>query len=666
MVDAQARQEAGRTSRSTRRSSIRPRSVLGLKYVEIERGTSRADARRTATRCRSTAGQLPGRARRVLRASSTRRRATGARKNLRGFGDAFAQRGASLNRTIEEAPRFLTHLEPVMRVARPRARPTSRRFFGELGRLHAHPRAGRRSLRARLQRRRRHVRGVVARSRGARRRRSTKSVPTMKRRHHAPSASSGRSSSAFRDFSARARRRRAASCRARCRGSSPRCETGIPVLRARRRSTTSCEDTLGRARGPDGVARHRARRSAASRRPSSTLNPTLRFVGPYITVCNYFNYSWTHVAEHLTEPDPTGGSQRTLLNQAGQQFDQTTGPRARASACGSAPRTPANGGQGSRRASSSCTPTTTRRRGRPTRATPTASPASAATSERLNAYGRPEVRRSSSTRTCPGNSGTTFTGRPRVPEGQTFDRAPEDRAPRSRGAGSSEARAPTHWRSSRSAPALIALVVILVGCYFGFTKSNPFATALRGLGRVPARPTTSRQSSPVRIAGVNVGKVTERRGRRRTRARSSHGDQRRGPAAARGRDDEDPPAHLPRGQLVRRHHARARRSAPVAGGGRGHPGPADRGAGAVRPGARARCSPTRARTCRSCSTSTAARSPSGGARGLPPARSTTGRARSATRRSSTRRRSASRSTTSPTTSRAPTSSPRASTATPRR
>ena len=46
------------------------------------------------------------------------------------------------------------------------------------------------------------------------------------------------------------------------------------------------------------------------------LNPLLRFIGPYITVCNYFNYAWTHAGEHLTEPDPTGTAQRTLLNQA--------------------------------------------------------------------------------------------------------------------------------------------------------------------------------------------------------------------------------------------------------------------------------------------------------------------------------------------------------------
>jgi virulence factor Mce-like protein len=52
-----------------------------------------------------------------------------------------------------------------------------------------------------------------------------------------------------------------------------------------------------------------------------TLNPTVRFLGPYQTVCNYWNYFWTQVAEHFSEPDNTGSAQRALLNSAGRQED---------------------------------------------------------------------------------------------------------------------------------------------------------------------------------------------------------------------------------------------------------------------------------------------------------------------------------------------------------
>jgi hypothetical protein len=46
----------------------------------------------------------------------------------------------------------------------------------------------------------------------------------------------------------------------------------------------------------------------------NTLQPQLRFLGPYVTVCNYWNIFWTFAAEHLSAPDDTGSSQRALLN----------------------------------------------------------------------------------------------------------------------------------------------------------------------------------------------------------------------------------------------------------------------------------------------------------------------------------------------------------------
>jgi hypothetical protein len=50
-----------------------------------------------------------------------------------------------------------------------------------------------------------------------------------------------------------------------------------------------------------------------------TLNPTLRYLGPYVTVCNFWNYFWTFVAEQFSESDPTGNIQRALLQGANHQ-----------------------------------------------------------------------------------------------------------------------------------------------------------------------------------------------------------------------------------------------------------------------------------------------------------------------------------------------------------
>ena len=49
-----------------------------------------------------------------------------------------------------------------------------------------------------------------------------------------------------------------------------------------------------------------------------TLQPQLRYLGPFVTVCNSWNIFWTFAAEHLSAPDDTGSSQRALLNMATQ------------------------------------------------------------------------------------------------------------------------------------------------------------------------------------------------------------------------------------------------------------------------------------------------------------------------------------------------------------
>ena len=149
------------------------------------------------------------------------------------------------------------------------------------------------------------------------------------------------------------------------------------------------------------------------------LNPLVRFVGPYITVCNYFNYAWTHAGEHLSEPDATGTAQRTLLNQASRTVNPT------APSVGSlGAREPVNGEHVHLRlAAGPARPTSTRPRSTAT-ATPTASPASAATSSAPTRSATPSYNTVIDPH-IPGSQGTTFTGRPRVPEGQTFTRAPE-------------------------------------------------------------------------------------------------------------------------------------------------------------------------------------------------------------------------------------------------
>ena len=93
--------------------AVRPRSALGLKYVEITPGKSDRDLQ----------DRRPHEARPGARGPGARGRArhlpAGTRRNsqaaLEGFGDAFTGRGASINSAIEALNPLFTHLTPVMR-----------------------------------------------------------------------------------------------------------------------------------------------------------------------------------------------------------------------------------------------------------------------------------------------------------------------------------------------------------------------------------------------------------------------------------------------------------------------------------------------------------------------------------------------------------------------
>jgi hypothetical protein len=47
-----------------------------------------------------------------------------------------------------------------------------------------------------------------------------------------------------------------------------------------------------------------------------TLNPTLRYIGPHITVCNYFTYMWSFLSDHLSQEDATGNVERVQVKLA--------------------------------------------------------------------------------------------------------------------------------------------------------------------------------------------------------------------------------------------------------------------------------------------------------------------------------------------------------------
>ena len=396
------------------RFAIRPRSVLGLKYVELEVGESDEILEDGATLPFDRA-HIPVELDQFYGIFDEETR-EGAQDNLRGFGDAFTQRGPSLNRTIEDAPRFLEHLQPVMTVLGDRDTRLDR-FFGELGDFtrvvapvadrYAHGfEAGADTFEA------------WSRYPDELGRTIEKSVPTLD-----TSIRSLRVQRPFLvEFAGFSRELNGVAQE--LPGALPKIipalERGIPVLRRSPEINDKLQAALAaleRLMGAPGTGR--ALRGLTS--TVGTLNPAVRYLGPYITVCNYFNYSWTNVAEHLSEPDLTGGSQRTLLNTAGQQID-ANGQRTGVTTLGAA--YPANGGP-----IQQSTPQYLHSNNYSAAVTKDGEAdcesGQRGYMEKQAAYiADPETKLVIDPH-LPGASGTTWTGRARVPEGQTFDRAPQ-------------------------------------------------------------------------------------------------------------------------------------------------------------------------------------------------------------------------------------------------
>jgi len=392
------------------RINLRPRSVLGLKYVELTRGRS--------DRLVPDGGTLPAKQATFpveldqlygIFDEKTRR---AAQTNLEGVGNALTNRGASINNAIAGLPRFVTHLQGVMRTLADDDT-NIERFFSELGdavRI-IRPVAGRyaHSFAAGAD-----VFEAWSRDPEALRQTIEKSAPTLE--------VGTRSLRVQRPFLAEF-----AGASRSLRRVAERLPATLPVItsalqtgtRVQGRAVTLNEelgktmDSLGRlVRDPATTVALRGLQDTVG-----ILNPLLQFVGPYITVCNYFNYSWTHVGEHVTEPDATGTSQRSLLNQTPRNANPT------ASSIGSlGAQTPANG-----------------------EATLTGTPVhlhtnnyTAAVDRQGNAdcesgqrgYIQRAARFHPANRNIvvdphiPGNQGPTFTGLAKVPPGQTFSRAP--------------------------------------------------------------------------------------------------------------------------------------------------------------------------------------------------------------------------------------------------
>jgi virulence factor Mce-like protein len=386
---------------------IRPRSALGLKYLELTKGRSReafADGDTVPAAQASFATELDD----VYEMFDEPTRAA-AQGNLRGWGDAFAGRGDAIGRTLEELPPLMQSLQPVM--ATLGARDTDLRGFvrelGDAARVVAPVSEQNAALFTSmavtfeaLGRDEQALEQLIAKSP------STMDTGVRSFRVQRPFLDDLTAFS--RDFSGATHE---------LRGALPTVNralaVGAPVQRRAVELNGELRRTLRQVRElAEAPGTNAALRGLTA--TVATLNPQLRFYGPYVTVCNDWNLFWTYLAEHFSEPDSTGSAQRALVNLTGRQEDSLGSMGADEPANGKGviegtPQFAQDQPYGAAIAPDGRADCEAGQRGFVER----------------QARFFPEKYRIARDPRSPGLQGPTFAGRPRVPKGQTFTAEPE-------------------------------------------------------------------------------------------------------------------------------------------------------------------------------------------------------------------------------------------------
>jgi ABC-type transporter Mla subunit MlaD len=391
--------------------TIRPRSPLGLKYLEMDRGNSDTSVRQGHT-FPATATTLPVEIDDFNRIYDEKTR-QGVRRNTEGFGNTFAGRGMALNDTIGELPRLFGLIYPVTRnLADPRTR--IGRFFRELAdaaRI-VEPLSDKQ---ADLFTRSANTFEAISRD--------TEALKETISRSHPLFSTGQRSFPVQRPFLtesarlARAMRPVAAELRPTLPLINPALARGIPVTR---KSVEFYEDLKPTLTSLRDLSSHPASGIAlrALGGLTKTLQPQLKFLGPFQTVCNYWNYWWTFLGEHLSAESGQGFSQRSESKSAAPQTNNTGSMGA---------YEPANG-QGynegmARRGSNYHLHSTPYNHAITDDGRADCENGQRGYMRRYTTVPEPEFL--IQTRAdIPGVQGPTYTGRSRVPKGQTFSREP--------------------------------------------------------------------------------------------------------------------------------------------------------------------------------------------------------------------------------------------------
>jgi virulence factor Mce-like protein len=297
---------------------VRPRSALGLKYIELTLGNSRRNFR---------AGDvipLENASTRVeldeffgIFTSEMRRN---QRTSFEGYGTALAGRGRSLNRVIEQLVPFVTHLEPVFRtLSHPDTRLArffieSRRFAGQVAPV-AYVYADLFSNMATT---------FEALSRYPDRLRQTIERAPLTLQAGIASFPVQRPFLADAEILFRRLEPVAAEMQRAFPKLSRALHVGTPVLGRAPALYVRTAAVLAALRD---LAANPATLGALEDLTATfaVLAPLIEFIAPYQTVCSYWNYYWTGIGEHISEPTQGGTVQRVQIKTDDRNQDNRLG-----------------------------------------------------------------------------------------------------------------------------------------------------------------------------------------------------------------------------------------------------------------------------------------------------------------------------------------------------
>ena len=287
-------------------ATIRPRSALGLKYVDLSRGHSATVF--------PDGGVMPISQTNVpvqfddintLFDAKTR---PAVEKNLAGFGDVLAARGSALNDTIASLPSLFGHLRPVAQyLSDPNTGLT--RFFGALNGFFGtiSPVAG---INERLFADQATTFEAISRSASNLENTIKESPPTL----DVSTRSLAFQQPLLVDLATFNRDLRPATVALEqaLPNVNPALEAGIRVLPRTPGVNQKLEGVLSSLRSlaldpGTNVALNGLTQTVG------TLNPMIRYLGPYVTVCNQWNYFWDELQDLVSEQTSFGMAQRALI-----------------------------------------------------------------------------------------------------------------------------------------------------------------------------------------------------------------------------------------------------------------------------------------------------------------------------------------------------------------